>query len=162
MEVSILEGKGLPPDALVALKVGTQRKATKIEAAPRKVDMAAGKCLVTVLQSMGGGDLTMPKGAQGDAVTTKLPVVKPDGTKTKILIQAKPAEKQNLDEKSLKLQEKANNIIQGLMSDVLEQQPADPYAFMLQKLRAVKDGGSLPSVQWEVDVRAGAITAKNT
>ena len=134
MEVSL--GSKLPPDALVALKVGSERKQTKIEVGQaRKVEMTLPtKCAVTVLKSMGQHEIPVPKG-QGEKL--KFQATKPDGSKAEIVLQTRPLTKPDGAQA-----EKASNLVQALLAEVLEKQPAEPYAFMLQQLKASKDGGT--------------------
>lgn len=98
------------------------------------------KCSVTVLKSVGAGEIPVPKG-QGEE--TKLQVTKADGTKAEVVVKTRP-----LPSKPAAGQEKANNLIQALLSEVLEKQPAEPYAFMLQRLKDSK--GDLTTVDGNV------------
>eukprot|EP00913_Durusdinium_trenchii_P012234 g11487.t1 len=136
----------LPKDALAAFKVGTERKQTMLEVGqPRKVEMAApNKCSVTVLKSLGSGEVPVPKGAQGE---TKLQVTKPDGSKAEVRLQTKPLPSKAAEYAG---KEKANDVVQALLSEVLQKQPAEPYAFMLERLKASKDGGNLTTASWLV------------
>eukprot|EP00434_Breviolum_minutum_P022863 symbB.v1.2.020173.t2/scaffold1682.1/size105993/4 len=62
---------------------------------------------------------------------------KPDGSKAEIVLQTRPLTKPDGAQA-----EKASNLVQALLAEVLEKQPAEPYAFMLQQLKASKDGGT--------------------
>ncbi|CAE7661740.1 GUT1 [Symbiodinium pilosum] len=94
---------------------------------------------VSILKSMGSGEIAVPN---GEGQTLKMPVVKHDGTKTELTIKAGPLPAKSnagADEAAKKLQDQARDNVQALLGELLREQPADPYAFMLQRLRAVKD-----------------------
>mmetsp|Transcript_23333 Transcript_23333/g.43889 ORF Transcript_23333/g.43889 Transcript_23333/m.43889 type:complete len:178 (-) Transcript_23333:70-603(-) len=144
MEVNVLQASGLPPDALVAFKVGCERKHQKMEVGrPRQMLMTPSgptTCAVSVLKSMGTGEILAAK-TEGEIY--KIPVIKADGTKTELSLKASPLPAKTSSEANApKLQDEARNHVQALLAELLKEQPADPYAFMLQRLRAVKEGGS--------------------
>ncbi|OLP73817.1 hypothetical protein AK812_SmicGene46823, partial [Symbiodinium microadriaticum] len=131
-------------DGLIAFKVGSERKQNKMEVGhPCTVLMSTSgptTCSVSVLKSMGGGELPVPKTAEEGGGKMKVPVVKPDGTTSELLVQTKPLPTKSgeMDDASKKMQEQARETVQALLSELLRDQPADPYAFMLQRLKASK------------------------
>ncbi|CAE7592225.1 Cacna1h [Symbiodinium sp. CCMP2592] len=149
MEVKILQADGLPQDGLIAFKVGSERKQNKMEVGhPCTVMMPTSgptTCSVSVLKSMGGGELPVPKTAEEGGGKMKVPVVKPDGTTSELLVQTRPlpTKSAEMDDAAKKMQEQARETVQALLSELLRDQPADPYAFMLQRLKASKDNGGL-------------------
>ncbi|CAE7258456.1 Cacna1h [Symbiodinium sp. CCMP2456] len=72
-------------------------------------------CSVSVLKSMGSGELPVPKTAEEGGGKMKVPVVKPDGTTSELLVQTKPLPTKSgeMDDGAKKMQEQARETVQA-------------------------------------------------
>eukprot|EP00931_Biecheleriopsis_adriatica_P094931 TRINITY_DN68566_c0_g1_i1.p1 TRINITY_DN68566_c0_g1~~TRINITY_DN68566_c0_g1_i1.p1 ORF type:complete len:185 (+),score=40.27 TRINITY_DN68566_c0_g1_i1:75-629(+) len=137
MDVHVLEAEGLPPDAIITFKVGSERKQSIIQVGqscklPR---VSTSSCTVSILRHVGTAELPVPKDSKDVATVQVQPA---DGRARKVILRSSAAKK--TDHSTAKEEWKANgqalDTVQTLMADVLREQPADPYAFMLRQLRS--------------------------
>lgn len=162
MEFTILDAFNVPPKPVLAVHTGTVRRQVKLEVnQPFTVPDPGSKTApveVSVFQQL--ASQLLPDEGKPET-TCAIPVRRPDGTATQVKLKIKTGSggtastgngaspeddslaftKDYLD--SHHLQQR----VQGLIQDVLREQPLDPYRYMLNQLRKVQAGEeSLPEV----------------
>eukprot|EP00931_Biecheleriopsis_adriatica_P016681 TRINITY_DN1223_c0_g1_i1.p1 TRINITY_DN1223_c0_g1~~TRINITY_DN1223_c0_g1_i1.p1 ORF type:complete len:223 (+),score=49.51 TRINITY_DN1223_c0_g1_i1:50-670(+) len=145
MEVQVLEAEGLPPDAVITFKVGADRKQSIMEVGQscKVPTVSASSCTVNILRNAGTAELPVPK-ADGDskdsADTVTVQVQKADGQATEVILRSAAAKSANhVGVNGWKAGEQARDTVQALMAEILRERPADPYAFMVSRLRSFQD-----------------------
>eukprot|EP00930_Biecheleria_cincta_P031809 TRINITY_DN22055_c0_g1_i1.p1 TRINITY_DN22055_c0_g1~~TRINITY_DN22055_c0_g1_i1.p1 ORF type:complete len:211 (-),score=50.39 TRINITY_DN22055_c0_g1_i1:28-600(-) len=138
MEVQLLEADGLPADSLITFKVGSERKQSKLElGTPRRMhsgtNSSGTSCTVNIMRSLANTEITLNGGKLQDSAGLTVSVRKADGQNTEVQLKSAPLTPRTGTSKAT---EQAKDMVQALMTEVLREQPLDPYTFMVQRLRA--------------------------
>eukprot|EP00930_Biecheleria_cincta_P092908 TRINITY_DN8299_c0_g1_i1.p1 TRINITY_DN8299_c0_g1~~TRINITY_DN8299_c0_g1_i1.p1 ORF type:complete len:405 (+),score=69.96 TRINITY_DN8299_c0_g1_i1:59-1216(+) len=167
LEFICLEAKNLPPKPVLAVKTGSVRRQVKLEVNHPFVVPEPGSSSVQVELALFQQLASQLLPDEGTAETTcAIPVRRPDGTASQVKLSihrgASAASKAATEDDTLGVtkdyldQHHLQQRVQGLIQDVLREQPQDPYRYMLTQLRKVQAGEeTLP----EVPLKEGAALA---
>eukprot|EP00930_Biecheleria_cincta_P092910 TRINITY_DN8299_c0_g1_i3.p1 TRINITY_DN8299_c0_g1~~TRINITY_DN8299_c0_g1_i3.p1 ORF type:complete len:208 (+),score=42.95 TRINITY_DN8299_c0_g1_i3:59-625(+) len=167
LEFICLEAKNLPPKPVLAVKTGSVRRQVKLEVNHPFVVPEPGSSSVQVELALFQQLASQLLPDEGTAETTcAIPVRRPDGTASQVKLSihrgASAASKAATEDDTLGVtkdflnQHHLHRRVQGLIQDVLREQPQDPYRYMLTQLRKVQAGEeTLP----EVPLKEGAALA---
>jgi len=162
MEFTVLDAFNVPPKPVLAVHTGTVRRQVKLEVnQPFTVPDPGSKSAaveVSVFQQL--ASQLLPD--EGKAETTcAVPVRRPDGTASQVKLRIKrgngdtatagngvsPEEDSLAFTKDYLDSHHLQQRVQGLIQDVLREQPLDPYRYMLNQLRKVQAGEeALPEI----------------
>lgn len=144
MEVIVLDVVNPPVGPVLSIQAGTTRRQTKLEvnqpfALPNSSG-CSGQVQVTLYQQLASQSL--PNEAKPEAVCC-IPVRRPDGGNTEVKLKltkspGKPAAGEEHARAAAEQYLKTHGVqghIQGLIQDVLKEQPKDPFRYMVQQLR---------------------------
>lgn len=168
MEVTVLEARGPPSRPVLAVSSGAVRRQAKLQVnQPFVIPHPRGRPCnieVSLFQQLACQQVLPPaadSAEEGDVCS--IPVRKPDGGACQVKLKlsrsdnpskklapkaAEPVKCKTLDEEEEALktrqyleQHQLQYCIQGLIQDVLQEQPIDPYKYMLRQLRRCQGGG---------------------
>eukprot|EP00929_Paragymnodinium_shiwhaense_P095492 TRINITY_DN5665_c0_g1_i1.p1 TRINITY_DN5665_c0_g1~~TRINITY_DN5665_c0_g1_i1.p1 ORF type:complete len:329 (+),score=84.62 TRINITY_DN5665_c0_g1_i1:106-1092(+) len=171
MEVTVLEAQGPPSRPVLAVSSGAVRRQAKLQVnQPFVIPHPRGKSSIEVSLFQQLACQVLPESACDEAVCS-IPVRRPDGGSSQVKLRlsrsdslpAKEAKPSPLpsppveqfpskppveDEEAARTrqyleQHQLQYCIQGLIQDVLQEQPTDPYRYMLQQLRRCQGGGDV-------------------
>mmetsp|Transcript_49637 Transcript_49637/g.141965 ORF Transcript_49637/g.141965 Transcript_49637/m.141965 type:complete len:366 (+) Transcript_49637:63-1160(+) len=166
MEVNILEADNPPVKSVLAIHAGSVRRQQKLEVNQPFVIPHPGSlnCAVEVTVFQQLASHLLPDDGKPEA-TCSIPVRRPDGaaSQVKLLVRRgdqamtvpeptkSPASQDSLalarDYRDYLDHHQLQERIQGLIQDVLREQPDDPYKYMFEQLRTSKDTKAVPPVQ---------------
>jgi len=168
LEFICLDADNLPPKAVLAVKTGSVRRQVKLEVNHPFVVPDPGKSSAQVELALFQQLASQLLPDEGTADTTcAIPVRRPDGTASQVKLSihrgaSSLASKAAAEDDTIGVtkdyldQHHLQQRVQGLIQDVLREQPQDPYRYMLTQLRKVQAGEeTLP----EMPLQEGAALA---
>eukprot|EP00442_Polarella_glacialis_P029674 CAMPEP_0115105956 /NCGR_PEP_ID=MMETSP0227-20121206/36336_1 /TAXON_ID=89957 /ORGANISM="Polarella glacialis, Strain CCMP 1383" /LENGTH=207 /DNA_ID=CAMNT_0002503397 /DNA_START=123 /DNA_END=746 /DNA_ORIENTATION=+ len=151
MQVEVLEAGGAPPNSVIALSVGSSRGKVGTLAVGKSIPLPATNgraiCTVNIFQNLGTALIPAPTarlndgqagGGLGETVSVTVELSNGKTTEIRLRSVRSAAVMPSGGGEAVAHPDQAREAVQALMNEVLREQPPEPYAFMVARLKALQ------------------------